>query len=504
MVEGSASQYRWSLAYDRRAQIAEMGGAAAVNPMIDAFFAQLDDTTGRGALLTNEFELGAQYWSIYTGQPWKTQDIVNRLRTQVYTDSPSFVNNNDDLGALSSQLVWSMMGLFPAYPGSATLVVNGPEFPDLLVHLPSGNALTVVAEGASATSPYIQSFQVDHKATTKLWLDPSILDAGGRLDFVMAATPNTTLGTGASDVPPSYGNTATSAIGFAAPSPFVVAPGATASATLGAQSTRDDVPESMAWAATSTGAVKVSPASGMLSLTAGGQATQRVSIVAPAAQGSYLVTLSLTPASGPTPPTYVLPIVVAPAGTIWPYFDNVGVSDDTKPGAANFDGAKYSYSTQALAAVGVTPGGAVKVGGLTYSWPQQAPGTSDNVWIAGQTIMLGGTAPKTTLGLLGSATNAGSAGAQGTLTVNYADGTTQSVPFAFSEWTLDAGASAVVTGNTVAARCAYRNASGGKDTTASYLFSFTAPLASSKPVTSLTLPQSTSGGDVHLFGIVLN
>jgi hypothetical protein len=274
--------------------------------------------------------------------------------------------------------------------------------------------------------------------------------------------------------------------------------------TVGAQSTRDDVPESIAWAATSTGGVQLGPASGMLSLTAGGQATEPLSIVAPGAQGRYLLTLSLKPASGPTPPTFVLPVFVAPAGTIWPYFNNVGVSDDTKPSAANFDGAKNSYSAQALAAAGVTPGGAVKVGAVTYTWPQQASGTSDEIWVAGQTIRLGGTAPKTTLALLGSATNAGSAGAQGALTVTFADGTTQSVPFAFSEWTLNGGASSALAGNTVAARCAYRNASTGKDTTATYVFSFTATLTSSKPVSSLTLPQSTSGGDVHLFAIALN
>jgi predicted alpha-1,2-mannosidase len=503
MVEGSASQYRWSLGYDRRAQMAAMGGPTAVNPMLDAFFASLDDMSGKGALLTNEFEIGAQYWDNYTGQPWKTQDIVNRLRTQVYTDTPSFVNNNDDLGALSSQLVWSMMGLFPAYPGSATLTINGPEFTDLLVHLPSGKALTVHADGASATNPYIQSLLLDSQPTTQLWLDPKVLDTGVRLDFAMGATPNTTLGTAASDAPPSYGMSETSAVGFAAPSPLVVAPGATIAVSVGAQSTRDDVPESMTWAATSTGALKVNPASGMLSLTAGAQATQPVSIVAPGTQGSYAMTLSLTPATGPAPPTFVLPVVVAPAGTIWPYFDDVGVSDDTKPGAGNLDGAKSSYSAQALAAAGITPGGTVKVGNLSYVWPTQAPGTNDSIWVTGQTVTLGGTAPKTTLGLLGSATSAGSGGAQGTLTVHYADKSTQSVPFTFSDWTLNGGASAVAPGDTVAAKCAYHNAAAGKNTTASYVFSFAAPLTSSQPVTSIELPQTTSGGDVHVFAIVL-
>ena len=43
MVEGSASQYRWIVSFDRRAQIAAMGGRAVVNSALDAFFANLDD-----------------------------------------------------------------------------------------------------------------------------------------------------------------------------------------------------------------------------------------------------------------------------------------------------------------------------------------------------------------------------------------------------------------------------------------------------------------------------
>jgi len=55
--------------------------------------------------------------------------VVNRLRTQVFHDAPMFTDNNDDLGALSSELVWSMLGFYPEIPGSAQLVLNGPEFP---------------------------------------------------------------------------------------------------------------------------------------------------------------------------------------------------------------------------------------------------------------------------------------------------------------------------------------------------------------------------------------
>ena len=57
----------------------------------------------------------------------------------------------------------------------------------------------------------------------------------------------------------------------------------------------------------------------------------------------------------------------------------VGVSDNGNAAAGNFDGSGYSYSAQSLAAAGVTPGGTVKVGTTTATFPPQAPGIPDAV-----------------------------------------------------------------------------------------------------------------------------
>ena len=70
MVEGSASEYRWIISYDRQAQLTAMGVPSVANPLLTAFFSNLDDFSGQGALMSNEFEIGAQYWNDYTGQPW--------------------------------------------------------------------------------------------------------------------------------------------------------------------------------------------------------------------------------------------------------------------------------------------------------------------------------------------------------------------------------------------------------------------------------------------------
>ncbi len=205
MAEGSASQYRWIIPYATQTQIAAMGGLGVVTPLLDAFFMNLDDFSGKGALLSNEFDLGVEYWYNYTGQPWKTQDVCNRIRTQLYHDAPKYLDNNDDLGTMASNLVWPMLGLYPIYPGSSILTINGPVFTDVRIQLPSGKALRIHADGASDTSQYIQSLDVNGQPSTHLWLDPSVLDSGATLDFTMGATPNMSWGTSPSDAPPSYG-----------------------------------------------------------------------------------------------------------------------------------------------------------------------------------------------------------------------------------------------------------------------------------------------------------
>jgi putative alpha-1,2-mannosidase len=174
--------------------------------MLDAYFAYLDDRSGQGALLSNEFDLGEQYSYNYTGQPWKTQDVCNRIRLSLYQAAPEFLDNNNDLGAESAQLVWTMLGVYPTYPGSGILNINGPEFPSATIRLPSGKTLAINGEGAAPNRQYIQSLKVNGRASTHLWLDASVLSQGATLDFVMGAVPNTAWGTAPSDAPPSYGD----------------------------------------------------------------------------------------------------------------------------------------------------------------------------------------------------------------------------------------------------------------------------------------------------------
>jgi hypothetical protein len=206
------------------------------------------------------------------------------------------------------------------------------------------------------------------------------------------------------------------------------------------------------------------------------------------------------PAAGPS-----IALVVASPGVIWPYFNNAGISDDTT-GLAKFDGGGWSYSAQALAAAGATPGGTVKVGSVNYTWPPAAAAPLDNFVVGGQVITFAEAAAKTTISFLGSATNAQTTGATANVLVTYADGGTQQVNVVFSDWTLNGGSQATpVAGDTIALTTAYRDYGTSKDNTKTYVFSFTAVLSDStgvaSPVQTVSLPATTSGGTMHIFDV---
>ncbi len=78
-----------------------------------------------------------------------------------------------------------------------------------------------------------------------------------------------------------------------------------------------------------------------------------------------------------------------------------------------YDGSGYTYSANALAAAGLTPGAALTVGGVGYTWPDVPPGQADSIEADGQTIPVAFPAGTTRIGLLGSAIDAGAAARPG-------------------------------------------------------------------------------------------
>jgi hypothetical protein len=237
-------------------------------------------------------------------------------------------------------------------------------------------------------------------------------------------------------------------------------------------------------------------------MAAGSSLTASWQVTAPAGKGPQVATLSATASytDDHTTRTVTAQQASVPTPTANPadYYDNVGISLDSNQGAANFDGGGFSYSATGLANAGLTPGATVTADGVTFTWPNVAPGAPDNILAAGQTMLVNGTAGQATLGLLGSSSNGAS---QGTIVIFYTDGTSSTGTVSFSDWAVRPG-----TGDTPVATMPYRNSASGSQNITMYVCATTVPVDPSKTAEFIVLPDvntTDNGTAMHIFALAL-
>jgi predicted alpha-1,2-mannosidase len=204
-VEGNATQYTFFVPHDMPGLIAALGGDGPAIARLDSLFTKLNAGLDEPYFyMGNEPEFGTPWEYAFAGAPARSAAVVRRILTEAFSTAPGGLPGNDDLGATSSWQVWAMLGLYPAVPGVAGLVVGSPLFPKVTVHLANGKDIVITAKGAGAKAPYVQSLRVNGKATTSAWVSWDSLSQGGTLDFELGETPHPTWGTGPDDRPPAF------------------------------------------------------------------------------------------------------------------------------------------------------------------------------------------------------------------------------------------------------------------------------------------------------------
>ncbi|HEY9304612.1 MAG TPA: GH92 family glycosyl hydrolase, partial [Mycobacterium sp.] len=166
--EGNAEQYVWYVPQNIAGLVTALGGRKAVGERLDRFTKQLNVGPEEPYLWAgNEPGFGVPWLYNYIGQPWKTQQLVDRVRSDLFSPTPDGEPGNDDLGAMSSWYVWAALGLYPSTPGTSILTVNTPLFDRAVIELPAGKFITMSSPGASGPNRmrYIKSLHIDGKPT---------------------------------------------------------------------------------------------------------------------------------------------------------------------------------------------------------------------------------------------------------------------------------------------------------------------------------------------------
>ncbi|WP_055614853.1 SGNH/GDSL hydrolase family protein [Streptomyces phaeochromogenes] len=169
------------------------------------------------------------------------------------------------------------------------------------------------------------------------------------------------------------------------------------------------------------------------------------------------------------------------------HFDNTAVSDDARPGEADFDGSGGSLSAQDLTAAGWTPGRSLTVQGARLTWPRRAAGEPDNVRADGQSVRVAGRGDA--LAFLVAGTGGGDQ--SGTGVVRYANGSRSSYRLTASDWR--GGPLA-----TKAVALPHINTPGGQLAEKARLYVVTVPIVQGREVASVELPRNT---DLHVFSL---
>jgi beta-galactosidase len=313
---------------------------------------------------------------------------------------------------------------------------------------------------------------------------------------------------------PTYGTASTRITAKPAPEPF---PGSTVSSRQKVNPrqamTYTDVALALAlpdgWTATATTPTTVAE------LAPGASASAEWTVT-PAANangvGTVTATASFIVDQGQASQSSVLTIVPAAAATtLADAFNNAGISDDSDVTSADMDGAGNSYSAEALAAAGFTPGVTFTYDGVTFTWPDVASGQPDNVLAEGQVILVSGSG--TRLAFVGSTTPSSDAGLEnGTGTVLYSDGTSSSYALTLDNY-FDPPSTV---GNETVVETPYVNCSNpaknngviGQRDHAAWVFYTTVPIDPGKTVQAVLLPDTGSATSdlilgMHIFAIAV-
>src|ERR1700743_2888182 len=181
--------------FDPKGLFGMLGGPAKASARMDRFFYNPNGSlavTKSGmshAELDNEPSIASPWLYDFTGEPWKTQEIVRAAMTRIWTNAPSGISGNDDLGEMSSWYVWAALGMYPLYPGRAELVLGSPSFEQAVIGRP-GRRAGINAKGDRISAPYVTALSLNGMPVTQAWLPASFVQHGGTLDYVLSKTAN--------------------------------------------------------------------------------------------------------------------------------------------------------------------------------------------------------------------------------------------------------------------------------------------------------------------------
>ena len=201
--ENNAWTYLWDVPHAIDDLISLMGGNRNFERRLDGLFNESlgcnrtewalrqPDATG----MMGQFSMGNEpsfhipYLYALAGNPSKTQKMIRRIREAWFRNDLMGMPGDEDGGAMSAFVVFSMLGFYPVTPGLPEYVIGSPVFPKVRIRLDDGGSLVLNAPHVSRDAKYVRGVSANGKLVQGVRLRHSSLKDGGVFEFDMANRP---------------------------------------------------------------------------------------------------------------------------------------------------------------------------------------------------------------------------------------------------------------------------------------------------------------------------
>ncbi len=198
--EGTAWQWTWFVPHDVDGLVELMGGKDAFIGKLDSLF--IADSALEGNMVSADISgLIGQYAQgnepshhiahlyNYVGQPYRTQELIDRILHTLYFNNPDGLSGNEDCGQMSAWFIMNAMGFYQVCPGKPVYSIGRPLFNEATIHLNAGKTFKIVAHNNSRDNMYVQSMVLNGKELqTPFFTHQDIVD-GGVLELTMGDKP---------------------------------------------------------------------------------------------------------------------------------------------------------------------------------------------------------------------------------------------------------------------------------------------------------------------------
>ncbi len=198
-IEGNSWQYSWFVPHDIPGLIDLAGGKKAFTQKLDELFEEADHVTEGAPVditgLVGQYAHGNEpshhvaYLYNYGDEPWKTQQRVHQVMTELYDNTPEGLPGNEDCGQMSAWYVFSALGFYPVNPASGRYDIGTPLFNDAVIRLEGDKSFKISAKNLSAPNLYVQSIHLNGEEYEKNYITHEDIVKGGELVFTMGNMP---------------------------------------------------------------------------------------------------------------------------------------------------------------------------------------------------------------------------------------------------------------------------------------------------------------------------